>query len=215
MVGDAVERVRSLPRDAADCVITDPVWPNAPPGMFPECSHPHKLLADTLAVVPDSVKRVVIVLRHDSDPRFLTAVPSKWPFFHMAWLSYAMPGRYGRKLGGRELAYCFGEPVPSRPGRHLISGVCKKMVKPKKANGVPEHPSARALQHMEFVVKWWSDEGETILDPFCGSGTIGLAADKLGRNAILIDINEDYAALAERRIRDATPMFSKVELERQ
>ncbi len=49
----------------------------------------------------------------------------------------------------------------------------------------------------------------TILDPFGGSGTTGLVADRLQRNAILIELNPDYAAMAQRRIAaDAVPLFA-------
>ena len=48
------------------------------------------------------------------------------------------------------------------------------------------------------------DAGEpvpcTVLDPFGGSGTTGLVADQLGRNAILVELNPHYAEMARRRI---------------
>lgn len=50
----------------------------------------------------------------------------------------------------------------------------------------------------------------TCLDPFGGAGTVGLVADRLGRDAILIELNPDYAAMAERRIADDSGMFGKV-----
>ena len=50
----------------------------------------------------------------------------------------------------------------------------------------------------------------TVLDPFAGSGTVGLVADKLGRDAILIEISEDYADMARRRIQDDAPLFAEV-----
>ncbi len=40
----------------------------------------------------------------------------------------------------------------------------------------------------------------TILDPFGGAGTTGLVADRLGRDAVLIELNPDYAAMARKRI---------------
>jgi len=52
-----------------------------------------------------------------------------------------------------------------------------------------------------------------ILDPFGGAGTTGLVADRLGRNAILCELNPEYAALAAKRITDETPMFAQVEVE--
>lgn len=50
----------------------------------------------------------------------------------------------------------------------------------------------------------------TVLDPFGGSGTTGLVADRLGRNAILIELNPEYAAMAERRLREDAGMFSDI-----
>lgn len=44
-----------------------------------------------------------------------------------------------------------------------------------------------------------SREGETVLDPFGGSGTVGEAANELGRNYILIDINKEYCELMKKR----------------
>jgi len=54
-------------------------------------------------------------------------------------------------------------------------------------------------------------KGGTVLDPFGGAGTTGLVADRLGRNAILIELNPEYAAMAERRIRNDCPLFAEVE----
>ena len=50
----------------------------------------------------------------------------------------------------------------------------------------------------------------TVLDPFGGSGTVGLVADRLGRDAILIELNPDYAEMARRRIQGDAPLFAEV-----
>lgn len=50
----------------------------------------------------------------------------------------------------------------------------------------------------------------TILDPFGGAGTVGLVADRFGRNAILIDLDRSSIDIAERRIRNDGPMFAEV-----
>lgn len=52
--------------------------------------------------------------------------------------------------------------------------------------------------------------GGTVLDPFGGAGTTGLVADRHGRNAVLIELNPEYAAIAERRLRGDGGMFSAV-----
>ena len=51
----------------------------------------------------------------------------------------------------------------------------------------------------------------TLLDPFGGAGTVGLVADRLGRDAILIDISPEYAEMGRRRIEDDAPLFADVE----
>jgi DNA modification methylase len=49
-----------------------------------------------------------------------------------------------------------------------------------------------------------------VLDPFLGSGTTALAASRLGRDAVGIELNPEYALLAERRIRDDAPLLADV-----
>jgi DNA modification methylase len=53
-------------------------------------------------------------------------------------------------------------------------------------------------------------KGGTVLDPFGGAGTTGLVADRLGRNAILIELNPSYAEIAERRLNADGGMFAEV-----
>ena len=55
--------------------------------------------------------------------------------------------------------------------------------------------------------------GGTVLDPFGGAGTTGLVADRLQRSATLIELNPDYAAMAERRIAREAGMFGSVDVE--
>jgi DNA modification methylase len=51
----------------------------------------------------------------------------------------------------------------------------------------------------------------TVLDPFGGAGTTGLVADRLQRNAILIELNPNYADMTERRLMDDAGMFAAIE----
>lgn len=54
-----------------------------------------------------------------------------------------------------------------------------------------------------------SREGDTVLDPFNGAGTTGLVCQRLGRNYIGSDINEEYLAMTRQRLTGENPMFSK------
>jgi DNA modification methylase len=53
----------------------------------------------------------------------------------------------------------------------------------------------------------------TVLDPFGGAGTTGLVADRLQRDAIIIELNPAYAAMARDRIHGETPLFAQVAAE--
>ena len=53
----------------------------------------------------------------------------------------------------------------------------------------------------------------TVLDPFAGAGTVGLVADRLGRDSVLIEISQEYAEMARERIHGSNPMFSGVTIE--
>jgi site-specific DNA-methyltransferase (adenine-specific) len=65
------------------------------------------------------------------------------------------------------------------------------------------HPTQKPLPLLVDWVRKFSDEGETVLDPFMGSGTTGLACAKLGRKFIGIEKRPDYFALACERIAEA------------
>lgn len=65
----------------------------------------------------------------------------------------------------------------------------------------------------EICIKAGTPEGGVVLGPFGGVGTTGLVADRLGRDAVLIELNAGYAKEAEQRIRSASPLFADVSVE--
>ena len=62
----------------------------------------------------------------------------------------------------------------------------------------------------ERCIKAGSAKGDTVLDPFGGAGTTALVADRLGRDAILCELNPTYVELAEQRVTNDSPLFSEV-----
>jgi DNA modification methylase len=63
---------------------------------------------------------------------------------------------------------------------------------------------------IEPCIKAGCPVGGTVLDPFGGAGTTGLVADRWQRDAILIELNPEYAGIAERRISGDAGMFAEV-----
>ena len=69
-----------------------------------------------------------------------------------------------------------------------------------RENNKNHHPTVKPIALMEYLVKLASREGQTVLDPFMGSGTTGIACRNLGRQFIGIERDPDYFKLAEARI---------------
>jgi site-specific DNA-methyltransferase (adenine-specific) len=67
-----------------------------------------------------------------------------------------------------------------------------------------EHPTEKPVSLMRELVGLFSDPSHTILDPFMGSGTTGVACVKLGRRFIGIEIEPKYFDIACKRIEAAT-----------
>ena len=66
------------------------------------------------------------------------------------------------------------------------------------------HPTQKPKPLMGMILTDFSKDGQTILDPFMGSGTTGVACKELGRNFIGIEISEKYFNIAQKRINNTT-----------
>ena len=62
------------------------------------------------------------------------------------------------------------------------------------------HPTPLRMSHARWCVGMYSNEGDTIVDPFCGSGFILRAGVEAGCDVIGCDINESFATEARQRI---------------
>ncbi len=80
-------------------------------------------------------------------------------------------------------------------------GVYTHCVNPSDRQG--EHPTEKPVKLMAEILTDFTNCGETILDPFMGSGTTLVACAKLGRKGIGIEISEKYFDIACRRIKEA------------
>lgn len=64
------------------------------------------------------------------------------------------------------------------------------------------HPTQKPVALCEYLIKTYTNEGETVLDFTMGSGTTGVAAKKLNRNFIGIELDIGYFKIAKNRIKD-------------
>lgn len=70
-----------------------------------------------------------------------------------------------------------------------------------------QHPTEKPIKLIQKWVHDFSDEGETILDPFMGSGTTLVAARSLGRKAIGIELEERYCEIAAKKLQQGLLEF--------
>jgi len=101
------------------------------------------------------------------------------------------------------------------PGLQRIDGIFTEFVKPKSVQyfeGVPKqhikHPTQKPVNLYEYLIRTYTNAGETVLDICMGSGTTGVAAIQTGRNFIGIEKDKKYFDIAEKRIAGAKiPLF--------
>jgi site-specific DNA-methyltransferase (adenine-specific) len=144
-----------------------------------------------------------------------------------SWLTGGMNSKY-RPLRGHQMLYFFYEKTPkyNRDKYHTrinnvkmgasttlneIKNTSNKM-NYTKSNFEPTNPSSvlfigkrfhqteKPQDILEFIIKYWSDEGDIILDPTMGSGSTGVACHALERKFIGIEKNKNIYSVADERI---------------
>jgi site-specific DNA-methyltransferase (adenine-specific) len=76
-----------------------------------------------------------------------------------------------------------------------------------------KHPAPFPLELALRLVRMFSFSGDTVLDPFCGSGTTMIAALRTGRNSIGVEIDPEYCRMAARHLKaEANDLFSTEKL---
>jgi site-specific DNA-methyltransferase (adenine-specific) len=71
------------------------------------------------------------------------------------------------------------------------------------SQGGTVHPTQKPVALMEYLIKTYTNEGDTVLDFTMGSGTTGVACKNLNRNFIGIELDEGYFNIAKQRIAEA------------
>jgi len=196
--GDCLEILPEL--GPSDAVITDPVWPGCKKlGMAGE-DDPIGLFTRACNIFSKMTNRVIVILGCDSDPRFLSAVPPTLPYLLTCWLRRIPPIYKGNILYGADIAYVFGQPNAWEHTSRILTCEAYSVSKGRRGTDLLNiHPCFRPEKTMFWLVGRFTKEGQTIIDPFMGSGTTIVAAKYSGRKSIGIEIEEKYCEIAAKR----------------
>ena len=116
----------------------------------------------------------------------------------LCWDKRTIDGSADKMMGSPfELAWCSKTSGFDKIVRVLHGGVVNA------DGGRREHPTQKPIAVMTQGIKWAAPEAQTILDPFMGSGTTGVACVNLGRKFIGIELEPKYFDIACKRIEEA------------
>ena len=117
-----------------------------------------------------------------------------------AGLLYWPKGKIGRPRWKKYLS--------AMPG--IVAGDLVLDTPPVKGKESTGYPTQKPLALLDRIIKASSNEGDTVFDPFCGCATTLVAADRLQRDWIGIDISAKAAELVVERIRDDQGLFEDI-----
>jgi DNA modification methylase len=188
--------MRGMPDNSVDAVITDPPYGNGTAYKSYDDTRPN-LEQLTAALMPQCLRI--------SEKSFVTCgVKNMWlypePTWTMCWVNPAGIGSssWGFTCWQPILAYGKDPYLQDGKGRRPDTFFQKSTDK----SGA-DHPVEKPANFMRWLIERTTREGDTIFDPFMGSGTTGVACVQTGRNFIGCEIDPEYFAIAEKRIQEA------------
>jgi site-specific DNA-methyltransferase (adenine-specific) len=182
--GDCLELMKTIPDKSIDMVLTDPPyginiaeWDHSPIGLdfineMKRVSKNQIIFGGNFFDLPKTESWIIWY----KEP-FL----KKQAQCEMIWTSL--------KFKPRVFHYRYAGNCEGYPG--------KLKVDYKKKSS---HPTQKPIELMEYLVKEFTEEGDTVLDCFMGSGSTGVACKNLNRNFIGIEKDDKYFEIAKKRI---------------
>ena len=177
-LGDCLEILPALADDIVDAVITDPP--------YPDFNNDHGKDWDYVPIETiqwPNVKQLIF-----------------WPVLREFPMSFTATHVWIKPNGQSNEHY---ERIFERNGNKVCRAWRIPIINYKTLPEWTPHPTQKPLRLMKVLLERFTKQGDTILDPFMGSGTTGVACVQTGRNFIGIEIEPKYFEIAEKRIKEA------------
>ena len=196
--GDCTEVMKEMESDSVDLVVTDPPYGMNKKGVLNDAN-----IEQYIKSIPEMYR----LLKSNSFCRIFANIyrldeflkyKGKFEFFWQH-ITYINNGMVGGMLGFNRYIPCliFKKGNPKIKQRILDVYECSTSSK-QCAQRV--HPVEKRVDTIIKLLKGLSNENDVILDPFLGSGTTMVAAERLGRNSIGIEISKEYCEIAYKRL---------------
>ncbi len=200
--GDCIDVLKRVPDSSIDLVVTDP------PYLVNYRSRDGRRVrndvqADWLEPAFSQVARVLKQNRFcvsfygwNQADKFLLAWKKAglYPVGHLVWAKAYASSRRRFLRATHECAYLLAKGSPAQPK------ILLKDVLPWSYTGNKLHPTQKPTTAIDPLISAFSQPGDVVLDPFCGSGTTGRSALRLQRRFIGIEIDPEYHAIAAKRL---------------
>lgn len=199
--GNAIEELKGLESESVDLIVTDPPYlvnyrdrtgrkvandSNAD-GVLPAFAYMYRVLKDNSLCICFAGWTA------------LDGFTSAWAAAgfrivgHIVWTKDYASSK-GQTAYHHESAYVLAKGWPPKSATPLAD------VQEWVYSGNKLHPTEKSVENIGALIRAFSKQGDTVLDPFLGSGTTAVAAALNGRDYIGIELEQKYCSLAERRL---------------
>lgn len=212
MLGDCLQRMKEIPDGSVDMVLTDPPYGMDYQSNRRVASEQHQKIAGDkdLDWLPEFVEQAHRVARDGTAHYFFCSFHKIDAFKRELEKHFKIKNLLVWEKDNHSTGDLKGDFAPKvefcwfvHKGRAFIRGKREPNIFRFARTKNALHPTQKPVDLMEYLIGKFSDEGHTILDPFMGSGTTGVAAINTGRRFIGIERDQTYYTTAAGRIADA------------
>jgi len=228
MQGDCLERMKEIPDGSVDMILTDPPygttackWDSIIP-LEPMWEQLKRIIKHNGAIVMTASQPFTSILVYSN----LKMFSCQWVWEKEQGVNFMMAKKQPMKVHEDVILFCNkqptynpqmtkGKPYTSGKGDSgEVTGKVKKIQTKNSGTRYPRsiqkinrqtgwHPTQKPVALMEYLIKTYTNEKETVLDFTMGSGSTGVACVNTGRNFIGIELDEDYFKIASERIKQS------------
>ncbi|HSQ03688.1 MAG TPA: DNA methyltransferase [Burkholderiales bacterium] len=187
---DCFNATTQLPDESVQAIITDPPYPNRM-NLF------DGQLVDGLAMLYLACKKAKQYVVFFWNPFDVPQPPTGW--HEVARHVWHKPDC--RSITHYEVIVCWSKETKQKVSRVWSIPILDY----RSLHDWKPHPTQKPVKLLRYLLEQYTAEGDTVYDPFIGSGTTAVACQQMKRHFIGVEINPEYAAIATSRLKEPLP----------